>query len=96
MKSKENYDEYLQKYSEAYVCTYRFIKFFTLLISHKGFYLSFARYQRQRDRHSHFDFTYFDSGDEDGVSGLCFKFFFMTSIFLLHGAVVAACVLNYL
>ena len=44
MKSKENYDSYMQTYSEAYVCTYTFIKFFTLLISHKGFYLTFARY----------------------------------------------------
>jgi hypothetical protein len=44
MKSKENYDLYLQKYSEAYSCTYRIIKFFTLFVSHKGFFFSFARY----------------------------------------------------
>lgn len=96
MKSKENYDDYLNRYSHRYSHTYNFIKFFTLLISHKGFYFSFARYQRERGRHSHFDFSYFDSGDEDGISGLCFKFFFLTSILLLHGAVIAACVLNYL
>jgi hypothetical protein len=42
------------------------------------------------------DFTYFDSGDEMGVSGICFKFFFMSSVLLLHGAVIAACVLNFL
>ena len=42
------------------------------------------------------DFSYFDSGDEDGMSGVCFKFFFLTSVLLLHGAVIAACVLNYL
>ena len=42
------------------------------------------------------DFSYFDSGDEEGITGLCFKFFFLVSILLLHGAVIAACVLNYL
>jgi hypothetical protein len=30
------------------------------------------------------------------MSGVCFKFFFLTSVLLLHGAVIAACVLNYL
>jgi hypothetical protein len=72
------------------------IKVFSLFISHKGFYLSFARYYRNRNKQSHLDFSYFDAGDEDGVSGACFKFFFLTSVLLLHGAVIAACVLNYL
>ena len=27
---------------------------------------------------------------------MCFKFFFLVSVILLHGAVIAACVLNYL
>jgi len=95
MRSKETYDTYLNEYSEKYQCTYRFIKFFMFFVSHKGFYMSFARFQRNRDCHSHFDFTYFDHGDDDGVSGFCFKFFFVVSILLLHGAVIAACVLNY-
>jgi len=30
------------------------------------------------------------------MSGVCFKFFFLISVLLLHGAVIAACVLNYL
>ena len=96
MKSKEITDDYISEYAERFSWTYRLIKVFTFCISHKGFYIGFARYQRNRNCHSHFDFTYFDNGDDDGVSGFCFKFFFITSIFLLHGAVIAACVLNYM
>jgi hypothetical protein len=96
MRSKSNYDRYIQKYQETHSCSYRIIQCLSLLISHKWFYISFNRYQRNRDRPSQFDFSYFDSGDEDGVSGICFKFFFLSSVFLLHGTVIAACVLNYL
>jgi hypothetical protein len=48
MKSKEHYDDHLSDYQERYTCTYRLIKIFTLFVSHKGFYFTFARYYRDR------------------------------------------------